>query len=447
MDNSIFTVALQIGPSLLDWLNNAWATINAPADWVFFAFIYDFIRHEIKVLGLNLMARASYFAALVALALVTMWVFYQGLRILAGKGESLMALVLNASRVAFIVTAATSMGIGGSALYDTVGVRLPAVITGYVTNGTSTVEDQIDDTLFGMTLALKSIDVLNVATDETIEDDKNRAMYMTVIGTAGPAVTAGAMLLLYQAALALFIGLGPIFILCLMFDQTKSLFQRWLMYGLGTMFSMAVLAAMVSIALKVVLAVAAAHWATAIAGTLFNVNLSSGITGAALQQGGIGLLLTLLIITVPPMAANFFQGTLGTLATQAQVSGGVMTANQQQQTRNANNGSNQQSAQTNQQSNSVGQNSAPPNQSPGTNVGSAAVTGGNRTTTMPEQPAGRMGAANQTVNTPPPVSTPTNATSARVDPQTGRQIDPATGHHIDPATGRRHDPVTGKPIG
>jgi type IV secretion system protein VirB6 len=447
MDNSIFTAALQVGPALLDWLNNAWATaINAPADWVFFAFIYDFIRHEIKVLGLNLMARASYFAALVALALVTIWVFYQGLRIFAGKGESLMALVLNASRVAFIVTAATSMGIGGSALYDTVGVRLPAVITGYVTNGTSTVEDQIDDTLFGMTLALKSIDVLNVATDETIEDDKNRAMYMAVIGTAGPAVTAGAMLLFYQAALALFIGLGPIFILCLMFDQTKSLFQRWLMYGLGTMFSMAILAAMASIALKVVLAVAAAHWATAIGGAIFNINLSSGITGAALQQGGIGLLLTLLLISVPPMAAQFFQGTIGQLSTASQVSGGVMSANQQQN-RNTNNAANQQSAQTNQNNSAVNNVSGSPNQQQqvGANVGSAGVTGGNRPNPVVDQSAGRMGAASQTTNTTP--VNPTASSGVRTDPQSGRQIDPNTGHHIDPATGRRYDPVSGRPIG
>ncbi|WP_175472809.1 hypothetical protein [Luteibacter sp. 329MFSha] len=30
-----------------------------------------------------------------------------------------------------------------------------------------------------------------------------------------------------------------------------------------------------------------------------------------MQQGGIGLLLTALIVSVPPMAAAFFQGTLG----------------------------------------------------------------------------------------------------------------------------------------
>ncbi len=46
--------------------------------------------------------------------------------------------------------------------------------------------------------------------------------------------------------MALFIGLGPLFIPCLLFDQTKDLFKRWLLYGIGTVFSMAVLAAMVT---------------------------------------------------------------------------------------------------------------------------------------------------------------------------------------------------------
>ncbi|MEN9154053.1 hypothetical protein P2B08_21730, partial [Xanthomonas perforans] len=31
----------------------------------------------------------------------------------------------------------------------------------------------------------------------------------------------------------------------------------------------------------------------------------------ALQQGGLGLVMTTLIVTAPPMAAAFFQGTLG----------------------------------------------------------------------------------------------------------------------------------------
>ena len=36
-----------------------------------------------------------------------------------------------------------------------------------------------------------------------------------------------------------------------------------------------------------------------------------GVSSMAMQQGGLGLLMTLFLITVPPMAAAFFQGTIG----------------------------------------------------------------------------------------------------------------------------------------
>ncbi|MRF23193.1 type VI secretion protein, partial [Stenotrophomonas sp. MY18] len=125
-------------------------------------------------------------------------------------------------------------------------------------------------------------------------------MWFIGMGTGGPAVTAGAMLLLYEVALALFIGLGPLFILCLLFDQTKQLFQRWLFYGIGTMFSMAVLAAMVSIALDMVIRVSTAVWSTALVNKFLLEGASSdGMTSQAMQQGGMGLILTTLILTAP----------------------------------------------------------------------------------------------------------------------------------------------------
>jgi len=77
-------------------------------------------------------------------------------------------------------------------------------------------------------------------------------------GAVGPAVTAGSMLLLYEIAIALFIGLGPLFILGLLFKQTKSLFRRRLFYGKGALFSTAVVAAMTGIALDMVFPVARA---------------------------------------------------------------------------------------------------------------------------------------------------------------------------------------------
>jgi type IV secretion system protein VirB6 len=111
---------------------------------------------------------------------------------------------------------------------------------------------------------------------------------------------------------ALFIGFGPMFILFLLSDQTKTFFWKWLWYGIGTLFSLGVFVAMSSIVLDVVLSVAASFWVTAGAGALLGQNLTDGMTTVSMQQGGIGMLMTLLLIGSPPMAANFFQGAVGT---------------------------------------------------------------------------------------------------------------------------------------
>ncbi|MBB4756511.1 MULTISPECIES: type IV secretion system protein [Xanthomonas] len=115
-----------------------------------------------------------------------------------------------------------------------------------ITAENKTPEDQVDESLGRMQVALSSIDVLDVVQDPTLDSQKSRAMWMVGIGTSGPAVVAGSMMLLYRIAMALFVGFGPLFILCLLFEKTKSLFQRWLFYGIGTFFSMSVLAVMTS---------------------------------------------------------------------------------------------------------------------------------------------------------------------------------------------------------
>ena len=71
-----------------------------------------------------------------------------------------------------------------------------------------------------------------------------------------------------------------------------------------------------------VTAVAEAFWATALAGSLLGSNFTDGMTSQAMQQGGMGLILTALIISAPPMAAMFFQGTLGQFMAYSQFGGG-----------------------------------------------------------------------------------------------------------------------------
>lgn len=71
-------------------------------------------------------------------------------------------------------------------------------------------------------------------------------------------------------------------------------------YGIGTMFSMGVLSAMVSIALDMVIRVSASFWTTALVNKfLLDGASSDGVTIQAMQQGGMGLILTTLILTAP----------------------------------------------------------------------------------------------------------------------------------------------------
>ena len=293
----------------MDWLN---PQIQSVGDFVFFRLILTYLREEIREFGIELMGNAMQWVGGIALTLLTLWVLIQGYRIVTGQlRESMMALVTNSLRATLIVGVATTMGIFGSNLHTFLTEDVKREINFVVTGENGTPEDQIDRNLGWMQVGLSSIDALDVVSDPTLDSAKTRAMWFVGLGTGGPAITGGTMLLLYEVAIALFIGLGPIFILCLLFDQTKSLFLRWLLYGIGTMFSMAVLSAMVSIALDMVARVAAAFWTTAAAGSLLGSDFSDGMTSQAMQQGGMGLILTTLIITAPPMAAAFFQGTLG----------------------------------------------------------------------------------------------------------------------------------------
>ncbi|WP_445979156.1 type IV secretion system protein [Stenotrophomonas muris] len=292
-------------------------------DFVFFRSILSYPRKRIDEFGIELLGNMMAWVDSIALILMTLWVLIQGFRIVTGRSrDSMMVLVTNMARAALIVSVATSMAMFGSNLQKFLNEDVKGLITHVVTGKDQQPEDQIDKSLAWMQVALSSIDGIKILNDPGLQADKTRALWFIGMGTGGPAVTAGAMLLLYEVALALFIGLGPLFILCLLFDQTKQLFQRWLFYGIGTMFSMAVLAAMVSIALDMVIRVSTAFWSTALVNKFLLEGASSdGMTSQATQQGGMGLILTTLILTAPPMAATLFQGTLGGFAPYSQIGG------------------------------------------------------------------------------------------------------------------------------
>lgn len=301
----------------MDWLTGRAQSIG---DFLFFRTILRYLRNEIGEFGIDMLGRTMQWVGTVALTLMILWIMVQGFRIATGRSrESMMLLVMSSLRATLILTIATGMAMFGRPLQDLLLADTKNEIHEVVTGKSGSPEESIDRSLAWMQVALTSIDSLDVAGDATIDSAKTRALWFTGLGTGGPALVGGAMLLLYEVALALFIGLGPLFILALLFEQTKPLFSRWLYYGLGTMFSMAVLSAMVSIALEMVARVSAAFWSTALLGTMLGTNFSEGITSQSMQQGGMGVILTALILTTPPMAAMFFSGTLGHFVPNSQL--------------------------------------------------------------------------------------------------------------------------------
>ena len=307
------------------------AVFDGVAQWAFFKLIFDFLDSEVETFRDNLLGETLGWVGGAALVLLTLWILWQGFQIMTGRSrDSLMVLVVGSLRSVLIVSAATAMSFGSSDLYRTFTDGMPREITYVVTGNEDAPADLIDKSLDKMQIALVGIDALAAMDQQGLKEDKDRALWMTGIGVAGPSVVGGALLLLYKIALALFVGLGPLFILSLLFEQTKSLFGRWLYYGIGTMFSLGVLSFMVAVAMKMVLAVATAFAAQYLVALSLDAGGSTaGVSSMAMQQGGLGLILTVLLVMTPPMAAAFFGGTMGHFSGYSQFGGGAAGANAQ----------------------------------------------------------------------------------------------------------------------
>ena len=281
--------------------------------YVYYALIYNYLQDAITEFQTAVLGSFMLWVSGIALVLVTLWIMLQGYRMVTGQSQgSMMAMVTNMARIVVIVTVATSMSIFGGSLQNFLSANgtLASEISGLVA-GTNSPISGIDQNMAETQVALAAIDAVQVPPGDTeTAESKAHAMFFAGFGTSSPPMAAGAMLLLYQFSMAMVVGFGPLFILCLIFEQTKDLFRKWLMYGIGTLFSIAMLYVVTSIVLYLTVNLAGALWSATLIDSITGQG-GEGYSSQAIQQGGIGLLMTVLIISVPPMASMFFQGTLG----------------------------------------------------------------------------------------------------------------------------------------
>ena len=245
-----------------------------------------------------------------------------GFLIVTGRSqEGIKGFVFNLGKTYFIVAMALGVAAGGKfgvrTLTDTLSDGISQIMTGNSDVGSKCLTQdaqviigcKIDMNLTATQSMMGMLDGIDTADSDYLENKISEARWFAGIGTAGPAIVAGTMLIMFRIAIALFIGFAPIFILCLLFKKTAPLFQKWLYYGLATIFSSVMLGVMADIAMDLVSNIAITDAVTRIASILGGGNLS-GIMQTVTQQLGLGLVLSTLLIVVPPMAGAWFSGLM-----------------------------------------------------------------------------------------------------------------------------------------
>jgi len=118
------------------------------ADFVYFRLVYDYLSKRINTFGMDLMASFMTWASALALLMVTLWIVIQGYRLITGQSrESLMAMVMNMTRIVIIVSAATTMSVFGSNLQQLFTTDLSTAVNQLFTGSDDTAAQTIDQNL------------------------------------------------------------------------------------------------------------------------------------------------------------------------------------------------------------------------------------------------------------------------------------------------------------
>ena len=292
-------------------------------DLLLYSGIRDYIYARISFFTEQVLSQNLTLALTVIGGLLTLWVMIQGYLIATGRSqEGLKGFVFSLGKTYFIVAIALGVAAGGSfgvrTLTDTLSDGISQIMTGDSDVGSKCLTQdsqaivgcKIDQNLTATQAMMSLLNEIDTADDDYLEEKLTEARWFAGVGTAGPAIVAGTLLIMFRIAMALFVGFAPIFILCLLFKKTAPLFQKWLYYGLSTIFSGVMLGVMADISMDLVSNITVPTASVDFISTVFTGEGTKGIMQMVTQQLGLGLMLSTLLITVPPMAGMWFNGVM-----------------------------------------------------------------------------------------------------------------------------------------
>ena len=264
-------------------------------DFALYTSIRNYIYARIEYFMEFALSRNLSLALTIVVSLLTLWIMIQGFLIATGRSQdNLKAFVFNLGKSYFIILLA--LGVSSTSAFSL------RTLTETLTNGVASIMSEEGENI-NQCIVTTSGSLLGC------KIDKNLSTTQAIMGFINQVDTANNPILV---AMALFVGFAPIFILCLLFKKTAPLFQKWLFFGLATIFSSVLLAVMADISADLIEIIAKSLF---VSKTLLEFTTGqevSGISQAATQQLGVGIMLSTLLVTVPPMAGLWFNGIMGT---------------------------------------------------------------------------------------------------------------------------------------
>lgn len=244
--------------------------------------------------------------AYMSTTLVTIWVAYQGFMIISGANrQPILGLAYKTGKMVLILSLVALVARNSPVIADTV-LDFQELVTAVVVDEGTDVYRTID-----INLALAQ--VFNALIDGFVggaqanAEGKSLTQMAGLVGQSGPAMLVSVMAIMAEISITLAIMLAPLFLFFLLFQQTAAMFWSWVKFLLGTMFSLAVLALVSGILLKMMMM----YGATVLAGFFLNASalgsvVSVDVGGSAMRMAMLGALSTALLVMIPPLIMQFF---------------------------------------------------------------------------------------------------------------------------------------------